>query len=163
MQKPRFHSRSQRGDRKRLVYSAATKRVVSCPPNMGWLYAHNSINCLHTCKQERCRKSLSVDFAIQLVWRFVYPELLKFTRQGFVAHTARPHRVDQSRLSQLLPFKPNPCLAARFGGRRGCHWSRGLGVKPRIFPNFRRIRLIRRNQQIGFLHFSRANVFGPTC
>lgn len=121
------------------------------------------IYCLQACQQKRGRKSHSVDFAIQLAWRFIYPELLKFTRQGFVAHTARPHRIYQSLLRQLLPFMPITCLAARFSGRRGCHWSRGLGVKPRILPNFSRIRLIRRNQQIGFLHFSRASVFGPTC
>lgn len=121
------------------------------------------IYCLQACQQERGRKSLSVDFAIQLAWRFIYPELLKFTRQGFVAHTARPHRVYQSRLGQLLPFMPNTCLAARFDCRWTCHWSRGLGVKHRILPNSGRIRLIRRNQKIGFLYFSRASFFGSTC
>ena len=163
MQKRTFHSRSQRGDRRHWGFSAATQREVFCLSNMGWLPAHTAINCLQTCKQERGRKPFSVDFAIQLAWRFIYPERLKFARQGFVAHTARPHRVYQSRLGQLLPFMPNTCLAARFGGRRGCHWCRGLGVKPRILPDFGRIRPIRQNQQIGFLYFSRARFFGPTC
>ena len=121
------------------------------------------IYCFQARQQARSRKPLSVDLAIELAWRFVYPELLKFTRQGFVAHTARRHGVYQRRLGQLLPFMPNACFAAQLGSWRRCHWSGGSRNKPRILPNFGRIRLIRKNQHIGFLYFSSASFFGPTC
>lgn len=142
------------------IHTALPSLILS---RMWQAHGRTRIHCLQARQQERRRKSLSVDFSIQLAWRFIYPELLKFTRQGFVAHTARPHRVYQSRLGELLPFMPNTCLAARFGGRRECHWCGGLGSKPRILPDFGRIRPIRQNQQIGFLYFSRASFFGPTC
>lgn len=85
--------------------------------------ARACVYCLQARQQERGRKPLSVDLSIELARRLIYPELLKFTRQGFVAQTARPHRVYQSRVRKFLPFMPT-CLAARFGGQRGCHRSR---------------------------------------
>jgi len=76
---------------------------------------------------KKLQKTLSVDLPVQLARRFIYPEFLKLTRQGFVAHPARPHRVDQSLLCHLLPFNANYL--------HGCslRWSEGmsgLGVGP---------------------------------
>lgn len=155
MQKRAFHNQSEPNSSCHLgALSGARRSNVRCRTRLV-LHLPIPVNRFHARQQECCRKPLSVDFAIQLAWRFIYPEFLKFTRQCFVAQTARPHRVYQSRLGQLLPYIPNPCLAASFGGLRRCHWSRGLGVKPRILSKFSRIRLNRLIQRIGFLYFSR--------
>lgn len=126
-------------------------------------HGHARIYCLQACQQERGRKPFSVDFAIQLAWRFIYPEFLKFARQGFVAYAVRLHRAHQGLVGKFLPSLPNTCLFARVSGRMVCHWYGFPSAKTLILPKFGRIRPISQNQQIEFLYFSRAIFFGPTC
>lgn len=127
------------------------KTAVNCRANLSQLgtvapsfrpscRAHVPLYDRQAHQQKRRRKLLSVDFAVELPRRLIYPQPLQFEREGLVAHLAPLHCVDDAGSSTVFPDCPSLRLGAldnrvSNGGRRG--HLRFWVLENKYFANFR--------------------------
>lgn len=124
----RWHELSWLGEVNFTGHCASCARL-RLPELRGHLHRRD-FHCRQAGKQERCRKPLPIDLAVNLVWRFVNAVRLQQTRQLLVSHASLCHLRNQQFLCPVLPWRIGdlPTQFQRpgndFWGRcRLAHWA----------------------------------------